>query len=115
LDLSTVRGAKQFVNIMEDPATVGSVNIDEDAYLGLRSEVDSVLTKAKPKGAPDATRPDTTTGGGSPSVVSESVPTEVAGTDETPVGSGDVSTKQDAGDTAVRERKQPTTLTDRWH
>jgi hypothetical protein len=112
LDLSTVRGAKQFVNIMEDPATVGSVNIDEDAYLGLRSEVDSVLTKAKPKGAPDATRPDTTTGGGSPSVVSEPVSTEVAGTDEASVGSRDVSTKQDAGDTAVRERKQPTTLTE---
>jgi len=112
LDLSTVRGAKQFVNITEDPTAVGSVNIDEDAYLGLRSEIDSVLAKAKPKGAPDATRPDAAPSGGSPSVVSEPASIETAATDETTVGGGGVSTQQDARSATGREGQQPTTLTE---
>jgi hypothetical protein len=112
LDLSTVRGAKQFVNIMEDPATVGSVNIDEDAYLGLRSEVDSVLTKAKPKGAPDVTRPDAPASGGSTGMAGQSTTDGTATTDETTDGGGGVSTEQNAGDASGREGQQSTTLTE---
>ena len=51
LDLNTVRGANQFIATMEDPAMVGAVNVDTDAYLGIRSELEDVLARAKPKGA----------------------------------------------------------------
>ena len=132
-DLETVDGRRKFIQTLENPSFTGK--IDEGAYDDLISTFDpqevkaaraemqaETLSPTKQKqqeqtrafafGETDATRPDTTTGGGSPSVVSESVPTKVAGTDETIIGDRDVSTKQDAGDLADGKGKRPTTLTE---
>ena len=132
-DLDTVDGRRSFIQTLEKPDFTGK--IDEAAYDDLISTFDpqevkaaraemqaETLSPTKQKqqeqtrafafGETDATRPDTTTGGGSPSVDSKPIADGTTATDEATVGSGDVSTKQDAGDTAVRERKQPTTLTE---
>ena len=132
-DLETVDGRRKFIQTLENPSFMG--NIDPVAYDDLISTFDpqevkaaraemqaETLSPTKQKqqeqtrafafGEPDATRPDTPAGGGSAGVVGKPVPTEVAGTDETIVGDRDVSTEQDAGDSVVRKRKKPTTLTE---
>ena len=137
LNLTNRNDIRRFIQVIESPKH--TVNINDDVYTGILNklyadgygaEIDAARqetqiedipdtrqgqqeqTRAFAFGETDATRPDTTTGGGSPSVVSESVPTEVAGTDETIIGDRDVSTEQDAGDSTVRKGKQPTTLTE---
>jgi len=132
-DLDTVDGRRKLIQTLENPDFTGK--IDEGAYDDLISTFDQQEVKAaraemqaetlsptKQKqqeqtrafafGETDATRPDTPAGGGSPSVVSEPVPTDVTGTDEATVGGGDVSTDENAGDTTVRKGQQPTTLTE---
>ena len=76
----------------------------------IREKVETFLARPEFQGDTNATRPDTITGGGSPSVVSEPVSTEVAQTNEGFVGSRDVSADQNVGDVAVREGEQSTAL-----
>jgi len=130
-DLETVDGRRKLIQTLEKPSFTGK--IDEDAYDALISTFDQQEVKAaraemnaetlsptKQKqqaqtrafafGAPDATRPDTPAGGGSPSVVSEPISDDATRTDEATVGDRDVSTQQDAGDATAREGQQPTAL-----
>jgi hypothetical protein len=76
----------------------------------IREKVETFLARPEFQGETDAARPDTITGGGSSSVVSEPVPTEVAQADETFDGSRDVSVDPNAGDVAVREGEQSPAL-----
>ena len=76
----------------------------------IREKVEAFLARPEFQGETDVARPDTATGGGGPSVVSEPVPTEVAQADEGFVGDRDVSADQNVGDIAVREGQQPTAL-----
>ena len=76
----------------------------------IREKVEAFLARPEFQGETDVARPDTATGGGGPSVVSEPVPTEVAQADEGFVGDRDVSADQNVGDVAVREGQQPTAL-----
>ena len=76
----------------------------------IREKVEAFLARPEFQGETDVARPDTATGGGGPSVVSEPVPTEVAQADEGFVGDRDVFADQNVGDVAVREGQQPTAL-----
>jgi len=132
-DLDTVDGRRKFIQTLENPEFMG--NIDPAAYDDIvstfdpeevkahRAEMQAVdisPTKQKQQeqtrqfafGVPDVTRPDTTTGGGSSSVDSQSTATENTTADETTVGGGDVSTDQNATDATGGEGQQSTTLTE---
>jgi len=132
-DLDTVDGRRKFIQTLENPEFMG--NIDPAAYDDVISTFDpeevkaaraemkaETLSPTKQKqqeqtrqfafGVPDVTRPDTTTGGGSPSVDSQSTATENTTADETTVGGGDVSTDQNATDATGRKGQQSTTLTE---
>jgi hypothetical protein len=76
----------------------------------IREKVETFLARPEFQGETNVARPDTITGGGSSSVVSEPVSTEVAQADETFDGSRDVSADQNVGDVAVREGQQPPAL-----
>lgn len=133
-DLETVDGRRQLIQTLENPSFTGK--IDEAAYDDLISTFDPEEVKAhraemkaveisptKQKqqeqtrqfafGVPDVTRPDTTTGGGSTGVDSQSTSTGATTADETTVGGGDVSTDTNVGDVTGREGQQSRTLTDR--
>ena len=132
-DLETVEGRRKLIQTLENPSFTGK--IDEAAYDDLISTFDPQEVKAhrdemkavevsptKQKqqeqtrqfafGVPDVTRPDTTTGGGSPSVVSEPAVAGTATTDETTQRGGDVLTQPDVGGATGREGQQPTALTE---
>lgn len=132
-DLDTVDGRRKFIQTLENPAFMG--NIDPAAYDDVISTFDpkevkaardemkaETLSPTKQKqqeqtrtfafGAPDVTRPDTTTGGGGAGMAGESTADGTATTDEKPKRGGDVSTEQNAGDASGREGQQPTTLTE---
>lgn len=132
-DLDTVDGRRTFIQTLENPEFMG--NIDPAAYDNIVSTFDpeevkaardemkvETLSPTKQKqqeqtrqfafGVPDVTRPDTTTGGGSPSVDIEPTTTASTTTDTTPIGGGDVSTDQNVRNVDVREEQQPTTVTE---
>ena len=132
-DLDTVDGRRKFIQTLERPDFVGTIN--ESAYDDIistfnpkevgaaRAEMKAeTLSPTKQKqqeqtrqfafGETNATKPDTTTSGGSTSVVSEPVSTGTTATDETTIGSGDVSADQNVTGTTGRKRQQPTTLTE---
>lgn len=131
-DLETVNGRRKLIQTLENPSFMG--NIDPVAYddlistfdprevVAARAEMQAVeisptkqkqqeQTRAFAFGDQNAARPNAPTGGGSTSVVSESVPTGTAQDNAPTVGSGDVSAQQDVGVSAVREGQQPTALT----
>jgi hypothetical protein len=132
-DLETVGGRRKFIQTLENPAFMG--NIDPAAYDDIVSTFDpeevkaaraemkaETLSPTKQKqqeqnrafafGDPNATRPDTTTGGGGAGMAGKSTTDGTAATDEAPERGGDVSTEQDAGDASGREGQQSTTLTE---
>lgn len=132
-DLDTVDGRRKLIQTLENPSFMG--NIDPVAYDDLISTFDpkeveaaraemkaETLSPTKQKqqeqtrtfafGAPDVTRPDTTTGGGGAGMAGKSTADGTATTDEKPKRGGDVSTEQNAGDASGREGQQPTTLTE---
>jgi hypothetical protein len=132
-DLDTVDGRRKFIQTLENPEFMGTIDpaayddivstFDPEEVKAARAEMQSVNispTKQKQQeqtrqfafGVPDVTRPDTTPSGGSPSVDSQSTSAETAATDETTVGGGDVSTDQNATDATGREGQQSTTLTE---
>lgn len=132
-DLETADGRRKLIQTLENPSFMG--NIDPVAYDDLISTFDpkeveaaraemkaETLSPTKQKqqeqtrtfafGAPDVTRPDTTTGGGGAGMAGKSTADGTATTDETTERGGDVSTEQNAGDASGREGQQPTTLTE---
>ena len=132
-DLDTVDGRRKFIQTLENPEFMGNIDpaayddivstFDPEEVKAARAEMQSVdisPTKQKQQeqtrqfafGVPDVTRPDTTTGGGSPSVVSEPAVTGATTANETTVGGGDVSTDQNVAGTTGREGQQSTTLTE---
>jgi hypothetical protein len=132
-DLDTVDGRRKFIQTLENPEFMGNIDpaayddvistFDPEEVKAARAEMQSVdisPTKQKQQeqtrqfafGVPDVTRPDTTTGGGSPSVDSQSTATKNTTADETTVGGGDVSTDQNATDATGGEGQQSTTLTE---
>jgi hypothetical protein len=132
-DLDTVDGRRTFIQTLENPEFMGTIDpaayddivstFDPEEVKAARAEMQSVdisPTKQKQQeqtrqfafGVPDVTRPDTTTGGGSTSVDSQSTSAENTATDEATVGGGDVSTDQNARNVDVREEQQPTTVTE---
>ena len=137
LDLTDRNGIRRFVQVIESPKNM--VNINDDVYTGILdklyadgygAEIDAARQEMQVEdisatkqgqqeqtrqfafGVPDVTRPDTTTGGGSPSVDSQSTATKNTTADETTVGGGDVSTDQNATDATGGEGQQSTTLTE---
>jgi hypothetical protein len=132
-DLDTVDGRRTFIQTLENPEFMGNIDpaayddivstFDPEEVKAARAEMKAVEispTKQKQQeqtrqfafGVPDVTRPDTTTGGGSPSVDSQSTSTGDTTADETTVGGGDVSTDQNATDATGGEGQQSTTLTE---
>jgi len=132
-DLDTVAGRRKLIQTLENPSFMG--NIDPAAYDDListfdpnevkaaRDEMNAVEispTKQKQQtqtrsfafGAPDVTRPDTTTGGGSTGVAGESTVAGSAAAAKTPERGGDVLTEPNAGNAAAREGEQPGALTE---
>jgi hypothetical protein len=103
---------------ISDPAQAAEVRTVLEAYasgtpaVGAAEKIETYLKRPEFQGTQNATRPDTPTGGGSPSVVSEPISNDATGTNEATVGDRNVSTQQDAGDATVREGQQPTTLTE---
>jgi hypothetical protein len=132
-DLDTVDGRRTFIQTLENPEFMGTIDpvayddivstFDPEEVKAARAEMKAeTLSPTKQKqqeqtrqfafGVPDVTRPDTTTSGGGPSVDSQSTATKDTATDETTVGGGDVSTDQNATDATGGEGQQSTTLTE---
>jgi hypothetical protein len=132
-DLDTVNGRRKLIQTLENPSFMG--NIDPVAYDSIvstfdpkevaaaRAEMQAIEvspTKQKQQeqnrafafGDQNAARLNAPASGGSTSVVSEPAATGTSATNETTVGSGDVSAQQDVGNVDVREGQQPPALTE---
>ena len=132
-DLDTVDGRRKFIQMLENPKFMGTIDpaayddivstFDPEEVKAARAEMQAVEispTKQKQQeqtrqfafGVPDVTRPDAAPSGGSTSVVSEPAVTEATTANETTVGGGDVLTQPDVAGATGREGQQSTALTE---